>query len=94
MQNTYTRISGTAAGTSLVVNRSQVLEGVFIGQNKTGTVSLYDSATTAGTSSTNFLGDIQNTCGSVPVGPKIGASLHNGLVAVTGGTTDMLLIWG
>ena len=94
MQYTYTRISGTAAGTSLVVSRSQVLEGIFIGQNKTGTVSLYDSATTGGTSSSNYLGDIQNTCGSVPVGPRIGASLKNGLVAITGGTTDMLLIWG
>ena len=94
MQYGYTRISGTAAGTSLVTDRSMVLAGIFIGQNKTGTVSLYDSATTGGTSSSNFMGDIQNTCGSVPVGSKINASLRKGLVAVTGGTTDMLLIWG
>ncbi len=91
---TYTRVSGTAAGTSVISAAPICLGGIFIGQNKTGTVSMYDSATAAGTAAGNYMGDVENTCGTTPIGPLIGAWTHNGLTVFTSGTTDMLFIWG
>jgi hypothetical protein len=87
----WQRISGTAAGTTVVKASETTLYGVVIGQNKTGTVTFYDHA--SGTSATSKLGSVDNTCGTQPTSLDIGARMRNGIVAETGGTTDMLVIY-
>jgi len=88
----WVRVSGTAAGTTVICANPSVLRTVVMGNNKTGTASLYDSATAAGTSATNFMQDIVNTSGTVPQSLTFNSNLRYGLVVVTGGTTDMLVM--
>ena len=86
------RLSGTAAGTTVVRDRAAGVLRVIIPTTKTGTISLYDVATAGGTTAANFIMDIQNTAGSVPTSAALGFTTHTGLVAVKGGTTDLVLV--
>lgn len=92
-QNQWSRISGTAAGTTVISASPSALMSVTAGGNYTGTISFYDVATAAGSTSTNFMLAINNNSGSVPytISPQVWAK--NGLVAVVGGTTDVLVGW-
>lgn len=89
----YKRISGTAAGTTVVMNRNGSLERIILGSNKTGTISFYDVASSDGTASTNFIMAIDNTSGTIPSSVECGFRVKAGLVAVTGGTTDILAVY-
>lgn len=90
----YLRVSGTAAGTT-VVSSSAVSNflRVLPNQNQTGTVTFYDSATAAGTSAAGFIAIMNNNVGSLPTSVPIGIRTKNGLVAVVGGTTDVTVVW-
>lgn len=88
----YYRFSGTAAGTSVVLDRSGEVRRIIFPANKTGTVSLYDVATAAGTAATNFITDIPNTVGSIPSSMECGFRVKHGLTVVGGGTTDMTFV--
>jgi len=89
----FTIVSGTAAGTTVVAARSANLFRVYIPANRTGTVSLYDCNTAAGTSATNAITDIACTVGSIPTSVEFGFCTHKGLTCVTGGTTNIMVIW-
>lgn len=89
----YTRVSGTAAGTTVISARSGMFLRVISGNNKTGTATFYDSSTAAGSAATNYIIAVNNTSGTEPVGLEVGTRFKNGLIAVVGGTTDMTVIW-
>lgn len=83
----YKRISGTTIGTTVI--KANYLKNVIIGNNKVGTVTLYDDA--SGTSSA-VLTSISNSS-SVPASISFDTRLRNGLVAVAEGTTDLLITY-
>jgi hypothetical protein len=87
----WTRVSGTAAGTTTITGHYGNLKSIVMGENKTGTVSFYDvaGATTAATQ----IFALNNTSGTSPLAIDVNCRFKNGLVAVTGGTTDMTVFW-
>lgn len=89
--NNWTRLSGTAAGTTVVANRSANLEGIFYGGAKTGTVTFYDAKTAAGTSDAGLIGGITNAGALLQI--NMGIACKKGIVAITSGTTDMVVVW-
>lgn len=86
------RISGTAAASQLIRDRSAAVVRVIVPTTKTGTIDIYDASGTAGTAASNFIMSIQNTGGSIPTSADLGFTTRNGLVAVKGGTTDLVLV--
>lgn len=87
----WTRVSGTAAGTTVVANAPTVLQKILLPSQKTGTVTIYDNA--SGTSATTLVAVIPNTNGTIPVSIDLGIQMRRGIVAETGGTTDFVVIW-
>lgn len=92
-QSSYSRLSGTAAGTTVVSSIPGSFERLIVGGNKEGTATFYDSATAAGTSSTNFIVAVNNNSGSIPTSIEIGIRTKLGLTAVVGGTTDLTVVY-
>ena len=88
----YTIVSGTAAGTTVVASRPANLVRVYVPANRTGTVTVYDCATAAGTSAAKEITAITCTVGSIPTTIEFGISTHEGITCVTGGTTNLLFI--
>ena len=88
----YYRIAGTVAGTTVIAAAKTALYNIVIGQTKTGTASFYDNA--SGTAS-GFLMDVVNAtaAGAIPTSIEVNARLRKDLTVVTGGTTDMLVIY-
>lgn len=86
--NNWTRVSGTAAGTTTVTDRAATLDKVFYGIARTGTVVLYDSA--SGTSS-RVITTCQNAGNFTSMSMEI--ACKDGIVAVTSGTTDLVVVW-
>jgi hypothetical protein len=84
----YSRVSGTAAGTTTIFTGAKNFSGVVTGLTKTGTVSFYDSE--SGTSSA-FLFSLDNAEKNSDI--KLNLGVKKGLVAVADGTTDCLVIW-
>lgn len=89
----YSVISGTAAGTTVIAARSANLVRVFVPASNTGTVSLYDCATAGGTTATNAITSIACTVGTIPVSIEFGLTTFKGLTCVTGGTTNLVVIY-
>jgi len=88
----YYRVSGTASGTTTILNRKGNFHKLFIPTTKTGTATFYDNA--SGTSSDTYLFEISNSvAGSVNPTKELGLRVKNGLTVVTGGTTDFLVIY-
>lgn len=83
------RVQGTAAGTTTIKDSRTVLYGVILGQNKTGTVTFYDSSSAA----TNQVVAIDNTSGTQATSIQVGARMRNGITVVKGGTVDMTVIY-
>jgi hypothetical protein len=88
-----TRISGTAAGTTVVAATPVNLMRVYVPANRTGTASFYNATTGAGTAAGNFLFDLANTVGSIPTNIEVGVRCNRGLTVVVGGTVDFNVIW-
>lgn len=88
----YYRFSGTAAGTSVLLDRNGEVRRIIFPANKTGTVSLYDVASAAGAIAANYIMDIPNTVGTIPSSLECGFRVKNGLTVVGGGTTDMTFV--
>lgn len=89
-----TRVSGTAAGTTLVLGRAGQFARVIVPATRTGTASFYDSSTAAGTTAGNFLFAVANTTGSIPTSIEAGFRVKDGLAVVVGGTTDFTVVAG
>lgn len=91
--NQYKRISGTGAGTTVISDAPATLSSVVAGGNYTGTLSFYDTATAAGTTSANLLIALNNNVGSIPSGVYPNVQCKTGITVVVGGTTDALVGW-
>jgi hypothetical protein len=91
--NAYLRVSGTAAGTTVVLDHAGNVDRLIFGSNKTGTVSFYDVATAAGSAAGNLIMTVQNTSGTMPISTECGFGVKRGLIAVTGGTTDVVVVY-
>lgn len=88
----YIRISGTAAGTTNVLDRKGNFHRVIVPITKTGTATFYDQ--NAGTSATTLLGEVSNAvAGSVLPNREFGFRVRDGLTVVTGGTTDFIVVY-
>lgn len=93
----WTHVIGTVAGTTVVTDRTAFLEKIIVPNTKTGTVSFYDTATAAGTTSANLImGEVSNAinAANLPYVFNVGARVEKGLVAVYGGTVDFTVVWG
>lgn len=86
----WSRVSGTAAGTTTLTTGNKTLARVVIGATKEGTVTFYDSS--SGTTA-SLLSAIGNTGGSIPTSVEIGARVKAGITCVQAGTTDMLVMY-
>lgn len=89
----WTRVNGTAAGTTVIKPGESRLHSVFLGNNTTGTISVYDSATAAGATGTTIFGAINNTSGTIPQTLLFDARFRTGITVILGGTTDMTFIY-
>lgn len=87
----YLNLVGTVAGTTVVSDHNGVLQGVYFGTATTGTTSFYDVATAAGTATANKLFTVVNAVASS--NNDIHAAVKKGIVAVVGGTVDMLITY-
>ena len=87
----WTRVSGTAAGTTIVKASSTVLRRVVIGANKAGTVAFYDNA--SGTSAASLITTLNNNSGSIPTHIDFGLQCKDGLVAESSGVTDLVVVY-
>lgn len=92
-QAQWKRVSGTAAGTTVVFARNGSFERIVLGQNKTGTATFYDTDSASGTAATNYIATIDNTSGTVPHSVEVGIAVKKGLTVVVGGTVDMTVIY-
>lgn len=85
----WTNVSGTAAGTTTIATGNPVLDAVVIPASKTGTVTIYDSA--SGTASKSI--EIVNDTVDFPTVIPLGIQMRYGIVAAVGGTASMTLVW-
>ena len=89
----WARVNGTGAGTVVLKASRTVLYGILLGQNKTGTATIYNSDTLAGTAAGNHFAVVDNSSGTIPQMLNIGAAFNKGITVLTGGTTDMTFIY-
>ena len=98
LDTSYTKCSGTAAGTTVIMERPGYLDKIIFPASATGTITLYDCDTAAGTSAANAVIVLdQNKVGTATGMPyvfPVGARMVSGLTAVVGGTTSYTVIWG
>lgn len=78
-----------ATSTNDTVLRSLIIPGTYV-----GTVTFYDSATVAGTSSTNQLISIGNPTTSIPQVLSLNFKCFNGLTYNAAGTPVVTFTWG
>ena len=87
----WTKLSGTAAGTTILTTTPSVIQTITIPANNTGTVTFYDSV--SGTASTTEVFSLACTTGTIPTTLRPGLQTKKGIVAVLGGTTNMTVGW-
>lgn len=89
------RVAGTAAGTTVVLDRNGVLGSVFCGVPTAGTVAFHESKTAAGAAAGNllFTMDMNQSAGTA-----LDSSTNNhfnwdvnGLTVIVSGTTDFVV---
>lgn len=85
----WTSISGTAAGTTTIADRSCVLHSVLIPASATGTVTFHDSA--SGTVAKTLA--LVNDTVDFPTLLPLNIQMKKGIVAVLGGTVAMTAVW-
>lgn len=83
----------TAAGTSVLTNRSTSLVRVVVPGTYVGTVNVFDSATAAGTSASNQIISLGIPATTVAGNIEVGAKCSNGLTYAATGTPVLTLIW-
>lgn len=86
----WTKVSGTAAGTTTVATRNCTLASVVIPSSKTGTVTIYDNG--SGAASGNFI-EVVNDSVDFPTTLPLNLSMKKGITAVVGGTTSVVITW-
>jgi hypothetical protein len=86
------RVMGTAAGTTVVRDRSANLIRVILPANQTGTATFYDTNVADGTAATNHIVAVAQTSGSIPSSFEVGVTTRNGLTYVVGGTVDFTIV--
>lgn len=89
----YKRINATSAGTTVLLDRNGALVRMIPNGNQTGTLSLYDVATAAGSTATNLINTLPNTAGTLNPAIELGYRVKNGCVVVTGGTVDATFVY-
>ena len=85
----WSKIAGTALGTTTLKTNSTILDSIFMPATATGTITIYDSA--SGTSAVNFT--VVNDTVDFPASIPLNIQLRKGLTYVTSGTTNALLIY-
>lgn len=94
----WTKLSGTAAGTTVVATSNSYLSRIIFPGTATGTAIFYDTGSAGGTSATNqFFTIDQNkigTAGGWPSYMDVGTRMRDGITAVVSGTVNMYIIWG
>lgn len=92
-QAQYKRVTATAAGTTVLLDRGGAIVRMIPNNNQTGTLTLYDVATAGGSASTNFICLIPNTQGTANTPVELGFRTKAGCIAVTGGTVDATFVY-
>ena len=92
----WTNIIATAAGTVQVTDHDTRLRAVYIPASATGTVTIYDTTSTLGTASAGTARALTfvNDTVDFPTYIPLDLQMKTGIVAVTGGTTNLTVIWG
>jgi len=84
--------SSTATTNVVVRDHSCVLERIVIPSSAAGTIALYDSSTTAGTSTTTLFLTVAGNTVDFPESIECNISCKSGLTYTVGGTPDMTLV--
>lgn len=94
----WTKLSGTAAGTTVISDRNCYMARIIFPGTATGTAIFYDTRVATGTTAGNqFFTIDQNkigTAGGWTPALEVGARMNNGITAVVSGTVNMFVIWG
>lgn len=83
----------SAAGTTVLTNRTTTLVRVVVPGTYVGTVNIFDSATAAGTSASTQIVSLGLPATSVAGHIEVGAKCSNGLTYAATGTPTLTLIW-
>ncbi len=84
---------GTAAVTTIVKSTSAVLKQIVVPGTYVGSVVFYNSATAAGTASTNQVLSLGLPTTSIPFSLELNVECNNGLTYTASGTPVMTIVW-
>lgn len=84
---------GTGAGTTVVKNEQAIFGKIIISGTYVGSATWYDTATAAGTSTTNQILTLGLPTTSVPQSLELNIQCKNGLVCMSGGTPAITYTW-
>ena len=88
----YTAI--TAAGSTVVIARPCILHRVVFPGTYVGTLTLYDTATAAGTAAGNRVAIFPLPAVSTFQSVEMNVSMRKGIVYDAGGTPTSTIVWG
>lgn len=83
----YYRLLGTAVGTVVVLQHQGNFSSYTVGTLTTGTVTLFDSSTLAGTAAGNYIASYTGALRD----SRPGVYVKRGIVALVSGTVDALI---
>lgn len=84
---------GTAASTTVVKSTNAVLHSIVIPGTYVGSLVFFDSATAAGTATTNQVLALGLPATAIPQTILVGAEFRNGLTYTESGTPTVTVIW-
>jgi hypothetical protein len=84
---------GTAASTTVLKSTNAVLQSIIIPGTYVGSLVFFDSATAAGTATTNQVLALGLPATAVPASLLIEAEFRNGLTYTASGTPTVTVIW-
>lgn len=88
----YTRVTGTAAANTTILDRAGNVHRVIMTTSATGTAIFYDNA--SGTSAATHLYEISNFIdGTADTVRELGHKVKNGLTVAVSGTTDFVVVY-
>lgn len=91
--SSFTRVVNTAAGTSVITADEATIRGVYVPGATTGTVTLWDASSAAGTVANRMLEFANNTFDQ-PTTVPLDVRFRYGITAIaSAGTTDITVIW-
>lgn len=91
--SSYNRFTNTAAGTAVITADEATIRGVYVPGATTGTVTIWDASSAAGTVANRML-EVANNTFDQPTTVPFDVRFRNGITAIaSAGTTDMTIIW-